>query len=136
MVKYIKQICIILVICLIAEIMEYLIPLPIAASMYGLVLMLIALSTKIIPLKEVENVSDFLTENLSIMFIPPTVGIMASVEEIKQMLVPLVVISVVSTLLIMTATGRVAQAIIRKKKKQSVEEKPQKGDWEKDGSEK
>ena len=123
MVKYIKQICIILVICLIAEIMEYLIPLPIAASMYGLVLMLIALSTKIIPLKEVENVSDFLTENLSIMFIPPTVGIMASVEEIKQMFVPLVVISVVSTLLIMTVTGRVAQAIIRRKGKQSVDEK-------------
>ena len=123
MVKYIKQICIILVICLIAEAMEYLIPLPIAASMYGLVLMLIALTTKIIPLKEVENVSDFLTENLSIMFIPPTVGIMASVEEIKQMFVPLVVISVVSTLLIMTVTGRVAQAIIRRKGKQSVDEK-------------
>ncbi len=123
MVKYIKQICIILVICLIAEAMEYFIPLPIAASMYGLVLMLIALTTKIIPLKEVENVSDFLTDNLSIMFIPPTVGIMASVEEIKQMFVPLVVISVVSTLLIMTVTGRVTQAIIRKKHKQSVDEK-------------
>lgn len=121
MVKYIKQICIILVICLIAEAMEYFIPLPIAASMYGLVLMLIALTTKIIPLKEVENVSDFLTDNLSIMFIPPTVGIMASVEEIKQMFVPLVVISVVSTLLIMTVTGRVAQAIIRRKSKPSVE---------------
>lgn len=125
MVKYIKQICIILVICLIAEAMEYFIPLPIAASMYGLVLMLIALTTKIIPLKEVENVSDFLTENLSIMFIPPTVGIMASVEEIKQMFVPLVVISVVSTLLIMTVTGRVAQAIIRRKGKPSVDEKSQ-----------
>lgn len=128
MVKYIKQICIILVICLIAEIMEYLIPLPIAASMYGLILMLIALSTKIIPLKSVENVSDFLTDNLSIMFIPPTVGIMASVEEIKQMFVPLVVISVVSTLLIMAVTGRVAQAIIRRKSKQSVDENMQKGD--------
>lgn len=116
MVKYIKQICIILVICLLAEIMEYLIPLPIAASIYGLVLMLIALSTKIIPLKEVEGVSDFLTDNLAVMFIPPTVGIMASVEEIKQMLVPLVVISVVSTLLIMSVTGWVTQAIIRRKK--------------------
>ncbi len=135
MVKYIKQICIILVICLIAEFMEYLIPLPIAASMYGLVLMLIALSTKIIPLKEVENVSDFLTDNLAIMFIPPTVGIMASVEEIKEMFVPLVVISVVSTLLIMTVTGWVAQVIIRRKRKQSVDEKPQKGDFEKVGSE-
>ena len=98
MVKYIKQISIILAICLIAELMEYLIPLPIAASIYGLVLMLIALITKIIPLKEVEGVADFLTENMAIMFIPPTVGIMASVEEMKAMLVPLVVISVVSTL--------------------------------------
>lgn len=121
MVKYIKQICIILLICLIAEVMEYLIPLPIAASIYGLVLMLIALSTKIIPLKEVEGVSDFLTDNLAVMFIPPTVGIMASVEEMKQMFVPLVVISVVTTLLIMTVTGWVTQAIIRRKKPQDDE---------------
>ncbi len=116
MVKYIKQICIILAICLIAELMEYLIPLPVAASIYGLVLMLIALTTKIIPLKEVEGVADFLTENMAIMFIPPTVGIMASIEEVKAMLVPLVVISVVSTLLIMAVTGRVTQMIIRRKK--------------------
>lgn len=115
MVKYIKQICIILSICLIAELMEYFIPLPVAASIYGLVLMLIALTTKIIPLKDVEDVADFLTGNMAIMFIPPTVGIMASVEEMKAMLVPLVVISVVSTLLIMTVTGRVTQAIIRRK---------------------
>lgn len=115
MIKYIKQICIILAICLIAELMEYLIPLPIAASIYGLVLMLIALVTKIVPLKEVEGVADFLTENMAIMFIPPTVGIMASIEEMKAMLVPLVVISVVSTLLIMTVTGWVTQAILRRK---------------------
>ena len=53
MLKYIKQICIILGICLLAELMEYFIPLPIAASIYGLVLMLIALMTKIVPRKEV-----------------------------------------------------------------------------------
>ena len=116
MIKYIKQICIILTICLIAEVMEYLIPLPIAASIYGLVLMLVALMTKIIPLKEVEGVADFLTENMAIVFIPPTVGIMASVEEMKQMLIPLIVISIVSTLLIMAVTGLVTQAIIRRKK--------------------
>ena len=116
MIKYIKQICIILTICVIAEVMEYLIPLPIAASIYGLVLMLVALMTKIIPLKEVEGVADFLTENMAIVFIPPTVGIMASVEEMKQMLIPLIVISIVSTLLIMAVTGLVTQAIIRRKK--------------------
>jgi len=114
--KYIKQICIILGVCLIAEVMEYLIPLPVAASIYGLLLMLLALMTKVIKLKDVENVSDFLTGNMAILFIPATVGIMASVEEIKQMLIPLCVISVVSTLLVMSVTGWVTQWIIRKQK--------------------
>lgn len=115
--KYIKQICIILGICFIAELLEYLIPLPIAASIYGLVLMLAALITKIIPLKEVEGVANFLTENMTIMFIPATVGIMTSVDAIREMLVPLIVISVVSTLLIMSVTGWVAQGIMRRQKR-------------------
>lgn len=93
--------------------MEYFIPLPIAASVYGLVLMLLLLITKIVPLNKVENVADFFVENLSIMFIPPTVGIMASVEEMKAMLVPLFVISMVTTLLIMGVTGKVSQFMIR-----------------------
>lgn len=121
MLKYIKQICIIFGICLLAELMEYYIPLPIAASIYGLVLMLIALMTKIVPLKEVEDVADFLTGNIAILFIPPTVGIMASVEEIKQILIPLLVICISTTLLIMGVTGWVTQAIIRKGKSQNVE---------------
>lgn len=122
MLKYIKQIAIILTICLLAEVMEYIIPLPVAASIYGLVLMLIALVTKIIPLSEVEDTADFLTENISIMFIPPTVGLMASVDAIKQMLIPLLVITVVSTWLIMAVTGWVSQAVIRRdKKKKTVE---------------
>ena len=103
--KYIKQLSIIATVCLAAEVMEYFIPLPIAASVYGLVLMLFLLITKIVPLNKVED--------LSIMFIPPTVGIMASVEEMKAMLVPLFVISMVTTLLIMGVTGRVSQFMIR-----------------------
>jgi len=114
--KYIKQISTILGICFLSEVLEYLIPLPIAASIYGLVLMLAALVTKIIPLKEVEGVADFLTENMTIMFIPATVGIMASVDAIREMLLPLVVISVATTLLIMSVTGWVAQGIMSRKK--------------------
>lgn len=111
--KFIKQLAVILTISLIAELMEYLIPLPVAASMYGLVLMLVGLMTKIIPLEKVEGAADFLVGILPIMFIPPTVGIMTSVDALKEMLVPLCVISVVSTILIMAVTGRVSQGIIR-----------------------
>jgi len=113
-VKYIKQLLIILLVSFIAEAMEYFIPLPVAASVYGLILMLIGLMTGIIPLEKVEGAADFLVEIMPILFIPPTVGIMASVEALKQMLVPLCVISVVSTVLIMAVTGRVSQLIIRR----------------------
>ena len=121
--KYIKQIWIILGVCFIAELLEYLIPLPVAASIYGLLLMLAALMTKVIKLKDVENVSDFLTGNMAIMFIPAVVGIMASVEEMKKMLIPLIVISVLSTFLVMSVTGWVTQWIIGKRE----EEKKEKG---------
>lgn len=112
--KFMRQLAIIMSISLIAEVMEYLIPLPVAASIYGLILMLIGLITKIIPLHKVEGAADFLVEIMPILFVPPTVGIMASVEALKQMLVPLCVISVVSTVLVMVVTGRVSQRMIRK----------------------
>lgn len=112
--KFIRQLAIIMSISFIAELMEFLIPIPVAASIYGLVLMLIGLMTGIVPLHKVENAADFLVEIMPILFIPPTVSIMASVEELKQMLVPLCVISVVSTILVMGVTGRVSQYIIRR----------------------
>lgn len=118
--KFIKQLLIILSISFLAEVMEYLIPIPVAASIYGLLLMLIGLITKIIPLEKVEGAADFLVEIMPILFIPPTVGIMASVEALKQMLVPLCVISVVSTILIMGVTGSVSQGIIRKSNQKVV----------------
>ena len=118
--KFIKQLLIILSISFLAEVMEYLIPIPVAASIYGLLLMLIGLITKIIPLEKVEGAADFLVEIMPILFIPPTVGIMASVEALKQMLVPLCVISVVSTILIMGVTGSVSQRIIRRSNQKVV----------------
>jgi len=113
--KYLKQLAIILLVSLIAEILEYVIPLPVAASVYGLVLMLVGLITHIIPLEKVEGAADFLVQNISILFIPSTVGIMACVEELKQMMIPLLVISFVTTILIMVVTGKVSQFIIRRK---------------------
>ena len=116
--KYVKQFSIILGISFLAELLEILIPLPIAASVYGLVIMLVGLITKLIPLEKVETAADFLVDAMSIMFVPATVGIMVSVDALKEMLLPICVITVVSTVLIMImiVTGRVSQHIIRGQK--------------------
>lgn len=119
--KYIKQLALILLVSFIAELMEYLIPLPVAASVYGLLLMLIGLITHIIPLEKVEGAADYLVGIMALMFVPPTVGIMAVMEELKQMGVALVVISAVTTILIMVVTGRVAQFLLRHGKKAEKE---------------
>ena len=84
---------------------------------HKLVLMLLALITKVVKLTDVEDVADFLTGNLAIMFVPPTVGVMACVDEMKKMLVPLFVISIVTTLLIMSVTGWATQGIMKGSKK-------------------
>lgn len=117
--RFIKQLGVILSISFIAEVMEYYIPLPVAASMYGLVIMLAGLLSGVITLNQVEDAADFLVEIMPVLFIPPTVGIITSVGEMKQMLVPLCVISVVSTLLVMVVTGRVSQWIIRKENRRT-----------------
>ena len=114
--KYVKQFSIILGISFLAELLEILIPFPIAASVYGLVIMLVGLITKLIPLEKVETAADFLVDAMSIMFVPATVGIMASVDALKEMLLPICVITLVSTILIMIVTGRVSQHIIQGQK--------------------
>ena len=112
--KFLKQLSIIITISFIAELMEHLIPLPVAASMYGLILMLVGLITKLIPLEKVEGAADYLIEIMPILFVPATVGIMTSVDALKEMLVPLCVISASTTVLIMVVTGKVAQRILRR----------------------
>ena len=50
--KYLKQFLIILAISFIGEILKYIVPLPIPASIYGMVIMFICLQTKILKLDE------------------------------------------------------------------------------------
>lgn len=115
--KYLKQCLIILSVCCIGEIIKYFIPLPIPASIYGLVLMLVLLLTKVIRLDQVKDVADFLIEIMPVMFIAPTVGLITSWDVLKPVLVPVCIITVVTTFLVMIITGKVTDLLVRRKEK-------------------
>ena len=115
--KYVRQFWIILLISAIGEGLHVLIPLPVPASVYGLVIMLIALGTHIIKLEQVKEAAEFLIEIMPVMFIPAGVGLMESWGELKAVLVPVLVITLVSTIVVMIVSGRVTQAVIRLEKK-------------------
>ncbi|MEY8352270.1 CidA/LrgA family protein [Lachnospiraceae bacterium 54-53] len=107
--KYIRQFSIILFISLVGEIIHLFVPLPVPASIYGLILLLIGLRTRIIPLEAVEDVSIFLIDIMPLMFIPAAVGLLDSWGKLRPILVPFVVITMLSTVVVMVATGKVTQ---------------------------
>lgn len=102
------------------EVLHAILPLPIPASIYGLVLMLVCLCTKVIKLSQVKIAADFLIDIMPPMFIPAAVGIVVVWADLQEILVPVLVITVVSTVVVMVCTGKVSQAIIRAKKKGEV----------------
>lgn len=103
------------------EILSLLLPLPVPASIYGLVLMLILLMTGVVKLHQVKTAADFLIEIMPLMFIGPSVGLMESLPALQAMLLPLVVILILTTLLTMGATGLTAQALVRRHQSRAPE---------------
>lgn len=115
--KYLKQFGIIMTITFLGEVLKAVIPLAIPANIYGLVLMLLALMTKIVKLEDVKETGKFLVEIMPIMFIPAGVGLMVSWGALKDILAPFVIITLVTTIVVMAVTGRVTQFVIRCEKK-------------------
>jgi holin-like protein len=119
--KYIRQFAIILFVSFLGEVLHALLPLPIPASIYGLVLMLAALMLGIVPLHAVRESGKFLIEIMPLMFIPAAVGLTQSWDRLAPILVKLVIITVVSTVLVMAVSGRVTQAVLRRTKRREAQ---------------
>ena len=116
--KYLRQLLIILIFSFAGEVLHYLVPIQIPASIYGLVLLFIGLMTGLIQLSQVQETAKFLIEIMPLMFIPAGVGLMTSWEILKSSIMPVSVITVLTIITVMIATGLVSQAIIRKSKEQ------------------
>ncbi len=110
--KYLRQFLIIALVSLAGEGLRALIPLPIPGSVYGLVLMLLLLCTRLVKVDQVREVSGFLIEIMPVMFIPAAVGLLDAWVDLKPVIVPVAVITVVTTLFVMGVTGRVTQRVI------------------------
>lgn len=119
--KYLEQFLIILLISLIGEILKYIIPLPVPASIYGMVILFVCLLTGMIKLEHVKEVGKFLIEIMPVMFIPAGVGLVTSWGVLKPMLFPVCLITVVTLITVMVVTGRLSQRIIQKRRDEDHE---------------
>ena len=121
--KHLFRLSIILLISLIGEILHAIIPLPVPAGIYGMILMFVSLCTGIVRLESVRTVGMFLIEIMPVMFIPAAVGLLDSWDALKSMLLPCCIALVPITLIVMAVSGRTTQALIRAQNQKRGENK-------------
>ena len=112
--KYLKQMCLILLFSFLGELCRYLIPYPIPASIYGMVLLFAALALKIIPPEAVRDSGSFLTSFLPVLFVAPAVSLLDCWAQLKEALVPLLLITLLSTVLVFGTGGAVTQLLMKR----------------------
>lgn len=98
--------CLIIFGCLaIGELIVWLTGISIPSSIIGMLLLAALLQIKVIRLDWVKGISDFLIGNLGFFFVPPGVALMLYFDLIKAEWLPIVVATVVSTILVLITTG-------------------------------
>lgn len=111
--KFIKEAGIIFSATMLGEILNAVLPFPIPSGVYGLFILLICLCSGIVKLGQVEMTGNFLLDIMPVMFIPAAVGLIESFSAVKAVLAPVFVISVVSTVIVMTVTGKTTEFVIK-----------------------
>ena len=102
--------CFIIFACLaVGEVIVWLTGITIPSSIIGMLLLTALLQLRAIKLEWVKGMSDFLISNMGFFFVPPGVALMLYLDLIKAELMPIVVATVVSTVLVLVATGWIHQ---------------------------
>lgn len=114
--KYLIQFMIIIAFSFVGELLHFCLPLPIPASIYGIILLFVALEMKWLSVKDIRETSAFLIAVMPVMFIPAAVGLMDSWKSIGNSWLAYIVVTVVSTFVVMGAAGLVTQKVIRVRK--------------------
>lgn len=118
-VKYIFQFARITAFCLAGEVLAAVLPLPIPASVYGLLLLAAALKFGVLKLDQVRETGLFLTGIFPLLFVPAAAGVMELWAEMGEMLLPILIAIIPVTVLVMVSAGKTTQALSGRKNKEA-----------------
>lgn len=112
--RYLHEAVTIATITFAAEIVKYLIPLPVPASIYGLIGMFLLLNCGALKLEQVEHVGGLLLELMPLLLVPASVSFLTVLDMIQGMLLPVLIMGFLGTIAVMVVTGRISQALVRR----------------------
>lgn len=90
---------------------------PIPGSVLGMVLLFILLSIGIVKVEQIQELSDFLLDNLAFLCVPLGVGLLNSAGVLKGNWWQILLVVIISTLMVIIATGLTAQLLAKERNK-------------------
>lgn len=112
--KYITQVLYILLFSALGELLQAVVPLPIPAAIYGIILLLIALWTGLLKEEKISDAAGFLISIMPILFISPAVRILQHWNLISDKLAQIAILMAVSTFVVFAVSGLVTKALRKK----------------------
>ncbi len=121
--KFLIQFMIIIAFSFLGELLHYILPLPIPASIYGIVLLFVVLELKWVKVKDIRETSSFLIAVMPVMFIPAAVGLIDSWKSIGNSWLEYIIVTVLTTFVVMGVSGWITQFVIQRNKVQKENKK-------------
>jgi holin-like protein len=101
------------------EFIHFALPLPIPASIWGLVLLFTALATKIIKLEQIEGAANFMLAFILLLFVVPAVGAMEIFGELGYIWPSVLTIIAITYLAAFASTGYLADFLLKFRNKKA-----------------
>lgn len=110
--KALGQIGVVLGICLAGEGIAAALPVPFPASVVSMVLLFLLLLAKVIHPHHLKEKAGFLMDNMAIFFVPAGVGIMTRFGAIRDSLLPLLAVCVLTTIITFAVTAFTVRGVV------------------------
>ena len=113
--KYLSQFSIIMIFVLLGEFVAAILPLPIAGSIYGLILLFLALCIGIVKLRWIDDVATWLLSIMALFFIGPAVAVVDIWPQIADTWWKIVILLILVYVISMIMTAVTSEFFLRNK---------------------
>ena len=110
--KILLQTALIFLLCMICDAISAILPFILPGSVLSMVVLFVLLATRVLTVEKIKENANFMQEIMAFFFIPPAVSLMEHFALLGEIIVPLLVVNIVSTILCFGATGWTVQAVI------------------------
>ena len=111
--KIITQIGVLFGVCLGGVGISAILPFPFPASVSAMLLLFALLLCRVVKPGQIDEITGFLTKNMAILFLPAAVGIIESLDILRDSGIQILIICLVSTLLTFGVTATVVSLLMR-----------------------